>query len=114
MVTDQVRIDFNSNFVQIVNGKVAPTQLLRQTLNPSNEQALPPVPVATEQDVDDAVCAGKAAFHTWSRLSYLDRQKAVLAFAAAIKADSTELTQLLTREHGKTVSYTSLELYLHR
>ncbi|EFQ34121.1 aldehyde dehydrogenase [Colletotrichum graminicola M1.001] len=96
-------VDFDNDFVQIVGGKCAPTQSSRHGLNPSNKQPLPPVPVATQQDLDDAVAAGKAAFKTWSRLPDQHRKKAVLNFAAAIEAHSTDLAHLLTREHGKTI-----------
>ncbi|KAF2259435.1 aldehyde dehydrogenase [Lojkania enalia] len=112
MSIEKVGVDFKDNFVQIVNGKVAPTQLFRHGLNPVDKSLLTRVPMATEQDVDDAVTAGKLAFNTWSRVPDSDRKRAVLAFAAAIEEYSTELAQILTKEHGKTIAEAHHEVEL--
>ena len=103
MTIEATPISFKDNFVQIINGKVAPTQATRHGINPANKRTLHPVPVATEKDVNDAVLAGKTAFNTWSRLPYEDRKNSVLAYAGAIGAHTAQLTQLLTQENGKPV-----------
>ncbi|KDN68944.1 putative aldehyde dehydrogenase [Colletotrichum sublineola] len=108
----QPRIDFQDTFVQIVNGKIAPSKSSRHGLNPSNRQSLPPVPVATQQDLDDAIFAGKVAFNTWSRFPDQHRKKAVLEFADAIEAHGTNLARLLSREHGKTLAEANHEVDL--
>lgn len=97
-------IDFQGNFVQIVNGKSAPTEKTRHGINPANKEPLPEVPVATEKNLDDAVAAAKVAFESWSKTPYEERQKAVLAFADAFEANIPAFAELLTREQGKPVS----------
>lgn len=103
MSTEKIGVNVKDSFVQIVDGKVAPTQLSRHGLNPADKQPLPSVPIATKQDVENAVTAAKLAYNTWSRVPDLDRKKAVLAFATAIEEHATDLAQLLTYEHGETV-----------
>ena len=113
MIINGTSIDFKDNFVQIVNGEIAPTQITRHGINPANKQPLLPVPVATEKDVDNAVGAGKAAFKTWSRVPYGDRKKSVLAYADAIEACTPQFTELLILEQGKPVYLFRLRCY-HR
>jgi acyl-CoA reductase-like NAD-dependent aldehyde dehydrogenase len=108
MTISGISIDFKDNFIQIVNGKIAPTKITRHGINPANKQPLPPVPVATEKDVDSAVATGKTAFNTWSRVSYEDRKKSVLAYAGAIEAHTDQFVELLTLEQGKPVHSLSL------
>lgn len=49
-----VDFDLKSGYVQIINGKKAPTATTRHGLNPANLKKLPEVPVATEKDLDQA------------------------------------------------------------
>ncbi|KAL1983182.1 hypothetical protein VTN96DRAFT_432 [Rasamsonia emersonii] len=96
-------LDLNNNYVQIINGKVAPTAQTRHGLNPANLKPKPEVPVATEADVDAAVAAAKEAFKTWSKVPYEERRKAVLAYADAIDQLRTEFRDLLISEQGKPI-----------
>lgn len=98
-------MNFSQDYVQIINGKSAPTEQTRHGVNPANKQALPPVPVATQQELDNAVAAGKAAFETWSRTPFEERQKATIAYADAVEAHSASLVELLTREQGRPVRF---------
>lgn len=96
-------LDFHDNFVQIINGKAAPTAQTRHGTNPATLQPKPKVPVATREDVDRAVEAGKAAFTKWRKVPYEERKAAVLAYADAIEKLQTEFRDLLISEQGKPV-----------
>jgi acyl-CoA reductase-like NAD-dependent aldehyde dehydrogenase len=96
-------IDFTS-FSNVINGKLTHTSEQRHGINPATKKPNPEVPVATQQDVDDAVKAGKEAFKTWSKTSIDDRRKALQAYASALKENAKEFAELLTREQGKPVS----------
>lgn len=102
-------LDFDvwNNYVQIIDGQSSPTKQTRNGVNPANLQDLPPVPVATQVDLDRAVAAGKAAFIHWSQVPYEDRRKAVLAYADALEHLRLEFQTLLTTEQGKPVSSSS-------
>lgn len=97
------KTDFQDNFVQIINGKSTPTKATRHGVNPATLASLAEVPVATQDDLDSAVTAAKAAFKTWSKTPYEDRRSAVLSFADAIDSLRAEFRDLLITEQGKPV-----------
>lgn len=98
-------LDFQNNFVQIINGKSAPTKATRHGVNPANLEAKADVPVATKDDLDLAAAAARRAFKVWSRVPYEERRRAVLAFADAMEKFRTEFRDLLISEQGKPVRH---------
>ena len=102
-------LDFEGDFVQIINGKSAPTDQTRHGINPATKKPLPAVPVATAKNLDDAVAAARAAFVTWSQVPYEERRRATLAWADALEAHAPDFTALLTREQGRPVRFQCLE-----
>ena len=96
-------LSFTDNFVQIIDGKSAPTDKTRHGINPATLEPKPEVPIATEQQLDQAVESAKKAFKSWSKTPYEERKKAVLAWADAINALKTEFRDLLISEQGKPV-----------
>lgn len=98
-------LNFKSGFIQVINGKSAPTKTSRRGENPANREPKEEVPVATQEDVDRAVSAAKDAFKSWSRTLYEDRKRAVLAYADAIESVRDDFRDLLISEQGKPVSF---------
>lgn len=98
-----LKLDFQDNFVHIINGKSTPTKATRHGVNPATLAPLAEVPVATQDDLNNAVTAAKAAFKIWSKTPYEDRRGAVLAFADAIDSLRAEFRDLLITEQGKPV-----------
>jgi acyl-CoA reductase-like NAD-dependent aldehyde dehydrogenase len=96
-------LDFNGNFVQIIDGKSSPTAQVRHGLNPANLEPKAEVPLATKEDLDKAVEKAKAAFKTWSQVPYEERRAAVLAYADAVEKYHDEFRGLLISEQGKPV-----------
>ncbi|KAL7945573.1 Aldehyde/histidinol dehydrogenase [Trichoderma barbatum] len=101
--TPATALDFQGGYVQIINGKAAPTAETRHGVNPATLKAKPEVPVATPEDLDRAVAAAKEAFKKWSKTPYEERKTAVLAFADAIDKQRTEFRDLLISEQGKPI-----------
>ncbi|KAL4945753.1 hypothetical protein BDV06DRAFT_8795 [Aspergillus oleicola] len=99
-----------TTFHNIINGELTSSAQTRHAINPANKEPNPEVPVATQEDLDRAVTAARAAFKTWSKKSYADRRKAILAYADAIEANKDELTALLTKEQGKPLTQAAVEL----
>ncbi|RYP21341.1 hypothetical protein DL765_002242 [Monosporascus sp. GIB2] len=85
---------------------------MRHTICPSTEEPLWDAPVSTQEDVDRAVSAAKAAFPRWSRLSQDERADYLNKFADAIEANKEELITLLGQEVGKPPQAGSFELFL--
>lgn len=69
--------------------------------NPSTGEVAGHAPNATEEHLDRAVAAAKAAFESWSQAPDEARRAACEAVAARIGEHAEELAQLVTREQGK-------------
>ena len=71
-------------------------------VNPATEQPFGRAAAASDEDVDAAVRAARAAFDTgpWPRLSLQERAAALLRFADALEADIEPLAELVMRESG--------------
>ncbi|MBM4421783.1 MAG: aldehyde dehydrogenase family protein [Chloroflexi bacterium] len=74
------------------------------SVNPANEEIVGEVAQAEVADVDSAVEAASAAFHSW-RLTPAPRRGEILYRAGQVLKDrKEELAQLLTREMGKVIA----------
>lgn len=69
--------------------------------NPSTGEVYSHIPNSTEEDVEQAVQAAKAAFPAWSALSVKDRQGYMLKIADAIEAQLDELAMAESVDNGK-------------
>lgn len=95
--------DVFSNYQNTINGKLVGTKTTRHGINPASGKANPEVPVATQEDVDNAVAAGLKAFESWKKTTWAERAKAVSAFADAVEKNKDDFAKLLTQEQGKPV-----------
>jgi acyl-CoA reductase-like NAD-dependent aldehyde dehydrogenase len=100
--TKSPSLSFKS-FKNTINGELVDTDIHRAGINPATLENLANVPVSTEQDLDRAVAAAKAAFPTWSNKPYEERRAALLRYADAIEAHAEQFADLLTSEQGKPV-----------
>ncbi|KAJ3503110.1 hypothetical protein NM208_g16581 [Fusarium decemcellulare] len=98
-------LSFEDGFVQIIDGKSVATGKTRHGINPATLKPKAEVPIATEENLDQATAAAKKAFKSWSKVPYEERKKAVLAWADAIETVKTEFTNLLISEQGKPVRH---------
>lgn len=106
------KFDVSTGFFNTIDGKLISSKETRNSINPATGQPNAGVPVATQQDVDEAVAAARRAFLSWSKVQYTDRVKAVLAFADALDAHTAAFARLLTQEQGKPVRISpSLHIY---
>jgi acyl-CoA reductase-like NAD-dependent aldehyde dehydrogenase len=81
-----------------------------EVVNPADGRAFASVSAADPGDVDAAVGAAAAAFEAWSALA-VSRRGEILARAAGCVSDHLgELVPLLTREQGKTLRDSRIEL----
>ena len=90
-------------FHNVINGKLVSTSKTRHGINPATKSPGPEVPIATPQDVDEAVAAARMAFKTWSRTSIEERKKAMQGLADGMASHREDFAKLLTREQGKPV-----------
>ncbi|KAJ6022837.1 hypothetical protein N7460_013232 [Penicillium canescens] len=104
-------LDFTT-FFNVIDNQLSSTSQTRHGVNPANTHPNPPVPVSTQNDLDKAVKAARAAFKTWSKTSFDDRRKALLAWADAIDANADGFAKTLTMEQGKPLTQATAEVGL--
>lgn len=96
--------DFTS-FVNTVNGASVNGKVTQGT-DPSTRQKLWDVPVASSDDIENAISAAKTAFAQWSTTPWSERQNALLDARDVLIYHKPALAQLITKEGGKPVSGT--------
>jgi acyl-CoA reductase-like NAD-dependent aldehyde dehydrogenase len=100
--TKNTRVEFEK-FHNIVDGLPRSSSDFHHGINPSDGKALWDVPIATENDLDDAVKAAKKAFKTWSKTKWEDRQQIIKNIAEEFMKYEAEMGKLVMLEGGKPV-----------
>lgn len=95
-------IDFTT-FHNIVNGEKRGSSNSHHGINPATGEELWPVPIANQQDVDDAVKAASKAFKSWSQVPFGKRKEYLTKFADLFASYESEFTEILYKENGKPV-----------
>lgn len=93
-----------TGFTMTIGGKPAAAQKTFKVLNPLDESVVAECPEGNAELVDKAVASARAAFKTWSALPDSERVAKLMAIADLIEQHHQELSQLITREQGKTQS----------
>ena len=92
-----------TSFDNIVDGKPRSASKFHQGVNPATGEKNWDVPIATEQDVDDAVKAANKAFVSWSQTP-IEKRKEVY------EQHTDDLVDLLNIETGKTEEGARIEV----
>ena len=89
-----------------IGGKPADGEAERHgdVYDPATGQVSGQVDFATPAEVDLAVATAKDAFGDWRRVSLAKRASVLFAFRELVRANTKNLTQLITEEHGKVAS----------
>lgn len=91
-------------FTNTINGAVRGSARVAHAVNPSNRQPLWNIPVATEEDVNDAVAAASEAFASWSRLAWAERGACLIQAKEILLKIHDDMANLIMQETGKPVS----------
>jgi acyl-CoA reductase-like NAD-dependent aldehyde dehydrogenase len=102
-------MDFTS-FSNTINGKLVGTKKTRHNTNPSTLEANPEVPIASPEDVDDAIKYAIAAGEKWAEIPVKERQAAIVKFADALASYKDEFAKMLTKEQGKPLMFANMEV----
>jgi hypothetical protein len=98
-------------FGHVINGKlVTKSEKTLDVINPSTEEVIASVPVATQATLDETVDAARKAFKTWSKTTWQDRAERIRAWGKTFKDDTPELAKLLTSEQGKSIGVSMYEV----
>jgi acyl-CoA reductase-like NAD-dependent aldehyde dehydrogenase len=79
-------------------------------INPATGDRIGLLPVATREDIDDALAAAGEAFRAWSETSAWDREAVLKKAAALIGERRAALATMLTLENGKPLADANGEL----
>lgn len=100
------------NFSNTINGAARGGARVAQAVNPSNKQPLWNIPVATEDDVNDAVAAAGEAFTSWSRLTWAERGACLMRAKETLLEMHDDMANLIMQETGKPVSIVEKKVWL--
>ena len=90
-------------FHNIIDGKTRGSKEIHNGINPTSGEKLWDVPIASEQDLNDAVAAAKKAFPAWRDTPIEKRKELLGKFAELFAQHQEEFTTLLCKETGKPV-----------
>ncbi|MAY19569.1 MAG: aldehyde dehydrogenase [Erythrobacteraceae bacterium] len=100
-----------TQYKNLINGEMVATSDWLDVVNPANEEVIGQVPACGADELDKAVAAARAAFKSWKKTSFEERQAACMAISGAIKENAEELYRLLTSEQGKPHAQAKGEIY---
>jgi acyl-CoA reductase-like NAD-dependent aldehyde dehydrogenase len=95
-------LDF-TEYHNTINGLPRKAKAVHNGINPATKAKLWDVPVATQQDLDEAVAAAQKAFISWKKVPLAERQKMLIRYADALVPYHDQLKDLVIQEVGKPV-----------
>ncbi|KAJ5097698.1 aldehyde dehydrogenase [Penicillium angulare] len=100
----------SETFHNVINGALKGASKQYHGINPFTEERLWPAPVATEEDLEEAVEAANVAFKTWKNTTLEDRRSRFQAFANALVAQKSEWADLVSKEAGQSIEFATDEV----
>ncbi|KAI7700578.1 aldehyde dehydrogenase, partial [Hortaea werneckii] len=97
-------------FHNIVDGKPRDGKAKHHGVNPATGEQLWPVPIGTQQDVDDAVDAAQKAFESWSQVPLEKRKSLIEKFKDHYMAYNDDMIDLMCQETGKPRQFATFEV----
>jgi acyl-CoA reductase-like NAD-dependent aldehyde dehydrogenase len=104
-----IDISFDT-FYNIVDGKQRSSKNVHNGINPATSEKLWDVPIANQQDVDEAVESAKKAFASWSQTPIEKRKELMLKFKDLFEGYQKEFTDLMCKETGKPRAFAGSEV----
>ena len=98
-------------FALTIDGKAAPATETFGVIDPATGREFAQCPLATVEQLDQAVAAARAAFPGWAALPIEQRAAALNAIADALAAECDDLAVLLSQEQGKPVRSAAGEIH---
>ena len=84
--------------------RTSTTDKYMDVYNPSTGEVIAQTPCCTEQEVEDAIAAAKAAFPAWSNTPVMKRVQVLYKFRELLIEHMDELATLCATEHGKVLA----------
>ena len=79
-------------------------------VNPSDEKQIGLLPIADQNNLDDAITAAQKGFAVWSRTAPVERSRIILKAAQLLRERQEEIAQSISLELGKPIKQSRLEV----
>ncbi len=100
-----------TSFTLTINGeKVAGNAGSFDVINPATEAVVAAAPLASIEQLDQAVAAASNAFKTWQHTTNEERQSLMHKIANLIEANADELAEIIVLEQGKPMFLAQMEV----
>ncbi len=88
----------------LINGQFVDSQSTESlpVINPATQAVLAEVPLATMDEVEQAIQGAAEAFKTWRNVAVPERARLMLRYQALLKEHHDELAEILAEDNGKT------------
>ncbi|KAG8741997.1 hypothetical protein FRC10_002114 [Ceratobasidium sp. 414] len=93
-----------TDYTHIINGQPSTSPTKLDVINPGTQQKIAEVPVATKEQLDEAVAAARAAFPAWSATSVDERAGVLNKIADIIEKNAEEYKKSITLEQGRPLN----------
>src|SRR4051812_4278702 len=95
-----------------INGEfvTANTSRTLQVISPLDGTLLSEVPMSTNEDLQKAVEAARAAFHKWSKTPIKERVQVFFRYKHLLEKNLQQLAELCSEENGKTIGESIAEI----
>jgi acyl-CoA reductase-like NAD-dependent aldehyde dehydrogenase len=107
MPTDHAAHARDADFTQTIDGQPIASRF-EDVIDPSTGAAFQRSPVATPEELDQAVAAARRAQPAWEALGWDERERLLTAFADAVERERDWLATLQTMEQGMPLSSSNL------
>ncbi|OUR77897.1 methylmalonate-semialdehyde dehydrogenase (acylating), partial [Alphaproteobacteria bacterium 46_93_T64] len=97
-MTTQIKHFIDGKYVEGKSGNFSPVY------NPSTGEQSGNTPLATAEEVGDAIASSQAAFPGWAATSPITRARVMFKYKQLVEENIEELAALLASEHGKVHS----------
>ena len=97
-------------FRLLIDGRLVPGASTMDVINPATGKSFVQCPRADRAQLDAAVAAAKGAFPAWSRKTWDERRRLLLALADALAKHQGEFARLMTLEQGKPLPQAAFEI----
>ncbi len=88
----------------------ANTDCFDDVFNPSTGEVIAHVPLCGLNDVNTVVAVAKRALPSWTATPIVERARLMFRYREILEQHFEELSRLITREHGKTISESRAEM----
>lgn len=97
-------------FYNIINGEKRTGTTSYQVTDPRTEEPLWDAPIATAEDLEEAIVAANKAFETWGKTTVPERQEALRKMVDIVNENAPEIAELAMRETGKSKLMGQIEI----